>query len=395
MSIYISLRAPYVWAETDKRDGIVNKGSAASLEELILPKRSGPIIGVAPGDSVLTRSTTIPSRRRSKVQAAIPFSLEDSVSEDIDDLHFSILEWTPGGKANVAVIAKQRLRSWTSEFNDAGITLDEIIPEYLLLPLHPQARTTVAQTNDGRLCIREGSYGGLVLDADDANLWWSEIEDKSTAVAVNNVDLARRFVAAQGTMVKEWNIGDNFVEWLAHQSGGVVSANLLTGEYTPLHRQQSNAGLKAAVIVLALGFLLKMGIDGGEYFYLKKKNERLDRQITQIFNWSFPDIPRVVNPRVQMERQLELLQSGNQGSGEFANLLSAVAKAVPATRSNLQEVVFRNKEMTITCSVSDFAGLDRLKKFFESQPGVSVDLISSGSQDNKVSGRFKLNWTQV
>ena len=364
MSIYISLRAPYIWAQIDKRGGVVAKGSAANLEELALPKRSGSIIGVAPGDSVLTRIATIPSRRRSKVEAAIPFSLEDSVSEDIEDLHFSILNWTPGGDAHVAIVAKQQLRAWISEFGDVGITLDEIVPEYLLLPLHPQARTTVAQTDDERLCIREGSHGGLVLELEDADLWWSELEDKAVAIAVNKVELARRFVAADGSMVNEWDIGENFVEWLSHQSGGVVSANVLTGEFTPLHRQQSNAGLKAAAIVLALGFLLKMGIDAGEYFYLNKKNQRLDRQITQVFNWSFPDIPRVVNPRVQMERQLELLQSGNRGSGEFAQLLSAVAKAVPATRSNLQEVVFRNEEMTITCSVSDFAGLDRFKKVF-------------------------------
>ncbi len=395
MTVYVSLRAPYLWAEIDKRGDVVNRGTAQSLQELVLPNKSGPVIGVAPGDSVLTRSTTIPSRRRRKVEAAIPYSLEDTLSEDIDELHFSMLEWTPGGESKVAVTAKQTLRRWVDEFGEVGITLDEIIPEYLLLPLHPQARTTVAKTNDGRVCIREGKHGGLVLDADDADLWWSELEDKSTAVAVNDVDLARRFIAAGGGMVNEWNIGDNFIDWLNHQSGGAVAANLLTGEFTPLHRQQSNAGLKAAAIVLALGFLLKMGIDGAEYWYLKKKNARMDRQITQIFNWAFPDIPRVVNPRAQMERQLELLQSGDTGSGEFAQLLSAVAKSIPATRSNLQEIVFRNNEMTITCSVTDFAGLDRLQKFFESQPGVVVDLISSGSQDNKVSGRFKLSWTQT
>ena len=71
-------------------------------------------------------------------------------------------------------------------------------------------------------------------------------------------------------------------------------------------------------------------------------------------------------------------------------MLFSVATAIPSTNATLDEISFREDFLLVTCTTPDFAGLDRLKAKFSQNKNVKVELISSGSRDNKVSARFKL-----
>ncbi len=66
-------------------------------------------------------------------------SLEDKLSEDIEQLHFTVMDWVPGGAVQVAIIARQTLGDYIQEFENAGVTLDAIVPEHSLLPIHVTA----------------------------------------------------------------------------------------------------------------------------------------------------------------------------------------------------------------------------------------------------------------
>ena len=104
-------------------------------------------IGVVPGESVVTRKVNVPSRQRQKVISALPYILEESLSGEIESLHVCLLHWKPGSESIAAVISKLDLQQWLAELEQAGIQMDSLIPEYLLVPLHPQTRITVAKTH--------------------------------------------------------------------------------------------------------------------------------------------------------------------------------------------------------------------------------------------------------
>jgi len=198
-------------------------------------------------------------------------------------------------------------------------------------------------------------------------------------------------VTAGGTMIREWNIGDNFTDWLEHETQIIISGNLLQGAYKPRHHGQGYGRYKTAAVLLFAALVIHLIANGYEYFDLVSKNKQLDEDIKAVFLDTFPDTQRIVNPSLQMTQRAKQLKSGYVGAGEFQNLLSSVARALPATQGKIEEINFRDNELIITCVTNDFAGLDRLKKKFAEDPQVKVELLSSGSRDNRVSGRFKID----
>ncbi|GAJ01862.1 unnamed protein product, partial [marine sediment metagenome] len=172
------------------------------------------------------------------------------------------------------------------------------------------------------------------------------------------------------TSIERINVGE-----LVHGDGG-------SGE--------TSRFLKVALAVFGLGLLTSIVVDIYENYVLFHENAAVDREIIQVFHETFPEIRRIVNPRLQMEQRISELRAGSVSAGGFQTLLASVARAVPEANATLDEITFRDDAMLITCTTADFAGLDRLRARFAMDQNISVELISSGSRDNKVNARFRL-----
>lgn len=390
MSFYLSLSPPYRWARTDKAGRVIESGMADDLYGVPVPPSKQPVIGVAPGEDVVVHKVTVPGRNRAKAIAAIPYVLEESLAEDVDKLHFALLDWAPGREALVAVVAKIKMQAWLDAVAALGRDLDTIIPDYLVLPLHPQASVSVAEKEPGMLVIRSGAMEGQVLDETALAIWWREINDPEKPIAVVNSELAHELLALGATRVSEWGIGANYVDWL--RNGATIGKiNLLQGDFAPARAQQAKGSLWPAAIILILAALVKVGGDATEYFVLARENNKLEQQIVSVFRETFPDMKRIVNPRVQMERRAAQITSGAAGQGDFTYLLGVAATVLKQNNVNLSDLTFRDGSLHVTCTLKQFSDLDKVKRAFEAQQDVNTDLESSNAQGNQVSARFKLS----
>ena len=390
MTVYVSVMSPYRWVVLDRRGRLVDRGVADSLGSLA-SEHGSVVTGVVPGQDVVIQPVRLPAIGRHKARAAIPYALEDKLSADVDTLHFVLLRWSPGAESSVAVVAKDLLRSWVTKLNDAGLTPSALVPEYFLLPIHSHAPITVAKSDDGHVHVRGPGTVGMSIDAAMLEFWWQEFDDKTVSLAVNDSELAKYFIASDGSRVSEWSLGTDFTDWLSHWDHGVRidQYDLLQG----LDNGTSSGGsrlFKWAIGISAMTIMLSILADFAEYRSLQRKTVRLDRQIQAVFTAAFPEVTRIVNPRVQMEQQLLNLRSGNQASGDFQYLLSALAQTVPVAQATVEEINYRDDTLLVICNVKDFAGLDRLRKHFEAIESITVQLLSSGSRDNLVTGRFGL-----
>jgi len=344
---------------------------------------------------VVVKRVHVPAKSRKKAVAAIPFALEDSLTADVEDLHFSLLEWSPGEAAVVAIVSKDRMQVWMDSCQDGGFELDGIVPEFDLVPTHPQAQMTIVRGSDGIVRINNEDGTGKTLDGSLFDIWWQEVEDKSLSVAVNDRRLAEMLIRMGGTSVAEWDIGDNYAEWLAHRGGVLdMERNLLQGEYEPEHRNTASWPLKAAAVIFGLALAIKLGSDAAEYLFLTKQNKFYDDRIQSTWATMFPDNPGNVDPfsvesRVQSE--IDRLQTGTVSNGDFQQLLAAVSRSVPQTQAVVEEVSFKENALIVTCSSNDFAGLDILKQQFDADEDVIAELESSGARDDRVSGRFRIS----
>ena len=61
------------------------------------------------------------------------------------------------------------------------------------------------------------------------------------------------------------------------------------------------------------------------------------------------------------------------------------------TRATVEEITFRNTTLLVTCRTDDFEALDRLQQKLAEDERIAVELVSSGSRENSVSGRFRLD----
>ncbi len=390
MIFFFAIEQPHRWVVCEDNGTLDGRGTVDSLDALELPKNIDKVVAVAPANDVTIRKVEVPARSRSKTLAAIPYALEETLASDVEQLHFVMLDWKPGANATVAILDKAKINNWYQAIGQLPFPVDALVPEYLLIPIHPQTDATIVRADSDMVCIRTGPNEGIVLDTYSLDMWWHDLARKDVAIACQDPEIARHLVGMGGTMIREWDIGTDFSEWLRHHTHIDITGNVLQGAYTPHHQGQEVSRYKSAGAVLIAAFVVYFVASGYEYFQLASQEKRLNEQIETVFRETFPDASRIVNPRLQMEQRLKQLRSGYVGEGEFQVLLSAVARAIPVAQGKIEEISFRDNELTVTCITRDFAGLDTLKKKFAEDPLVAVELLSSGSRDNRVSGRFKI-----
>ena len=390
MILYFHVDTPHEWVLLDRHNRIMDKGASIALDVLSLPKRLVQLVGVVPGTLVTTHDVELSARTKSKALAAIPYALEERLATDVDELVFALLDWKPGDRATVSVIEKRYVASLEQKFAELSWSVTALVPEFLLVPLHKQARFTLAKLTDGSYALRSGECSGMVFDENTVEYWWNSLEDPNCAIAVNDREVARRLIELGGTTISEWNIGKTFSEWLVHGRTPIERINIVRDFRSRQTSRGSAAFYQAAVVLLCLGVATKVGLDLYENYLLNTKNNQIDREIVHIFQRTFPEVKRIVNPRLQMEQQIKALKAGTVDAGQFQTLLYSVARVLPLVRATLEEITFKDHILLITCTTDNFAGLDKLKQHFAQDASVRVELISSGSKDNKVSARFKL-----
>jgi len=390
--LYYAVEPPHRWALVDRRDRVVDSGAESSLAQMPAgDHRVTRRVGIVPGELVTLHTLRIPARSRAKAVAAVPYMLEESLASDVDELEFRLLRWVRGGESRVAVMARETMARWREEIRALPGATDALVPDYLVVPQHTAGRATVARDEGGRLVIRTGECDGLVIDEPELALWWQAAADSALAVAVNDAGQARDLADRGATRVSEWHIGANFVDWLQHGHQVPADVNLLQHGPDSAEALAARAWIKAAALVLGLALTIRVGVDAYDHFTLASRAGQLEREIEATLKETFPDMTRIVEPRAQMAQRLARLEGSARGDG-FLVMLSVVARALPVVDARVEEMTFRNGALLVTCDTPDFEALDRLQQRFADDGRVAVELLSSGSRENRVSGRFRLSF---
>ncbi|HEC13872.1 MAG TPA: hypothetical protein ENI80_11630, partial [Acidiferrobacteraceae bacterium] len=217
MSFFFNINSPYHWARTDRNGNLVEEGLAPTLASVpVTGHGSETVYGVVPGEFVVVRKVQVPARQRAKALAAVPYVLEESLSDDVEDLHFALLDWRAGESATVAVVSRSTMSDWLDSLNEAGHVIDGLVMDYQLLPSHPQCHYVMIRDAGGRIIISGRDNLGLVIDEDSLGMWWQGLEHADPAIAVDDRTLAETLIHLGATRVSQWPIGEHFPAWLGH-----------------------------------------------------------------------------------------------------------------------------------------------------------------------------------
>ncbi len=371
-----------------------DQGVVAELELITVPRQVNEIIGIAPGQAVTTRSVMVPGRRKVNIEAALPYALEDTLGEDVEELHFTLLQWQSGGPATTAIVAKADLRRWQNNCRQAGINLDRILPGYLMLPLHGKGSMSISILDDGNIYVRTGEFTGFAADMDFFEFWLESKDLEGVAISVTDVALARSLTASHNANISHWDIGNQIGDWLPLEKLTLKedSLSLLHGEFMPPHRSRNYRPIKIAVfcgLVAAVTFYAAMI---WETHSLRSQEEVIDRKIVKLFKQHFPQEPYLGRPGFQVESLLQN-RSGPTQNHEFQRLLRSITRVTRQHRAEIEEVNYRNQAIMVTCNVGSLSVLDDIRQSLQKISGVTAELLSSGARDNKVTGRFRISGT--
>ena len=355
--------------------------------------RSARVIVIAPATQILLAEPELPPGSGVRLARAVPFALEEQLTEDIDHLVFALGKRRPGGGTPVAVLSRSVLEGWLSGLTAAGIVPAAIYADMSLLPHNPGQ--SVLWLERGRLSVRRPEklpfaveltpvtealiVAGVISDplapgADshtlESAIFYATRED--WALVQNEIEtLADRFAA-----LKIQLLPDGPLPWLARGLAGTDAVNLLQGEFAPA---ATGGGLRKwrTAGALAAGLLaVHVAADAFQLRQAKRQSAALDVEIAQVFSAAMPGVA-MQDARRQMQTRLERIRHSGPGPEHFLRTLQALSDAVSAgPNTTIDSMSFREDLLNLKVTSPSLAALSQLSQRVGKQ-GLAAEIQSS------------------
>lgn len=365
--------------------------AAPEGETLAAAARERRVLALAPGTEVLTTRVHIPVRGRQRVAQAVPWALEDQLSEDVDALHFAIGERDAEGMVHVAVVSEQALAAWREQLDDAGVQAEDIYPDYLALPRHEHAWTILV--DDHRAWVRTGLQTGFACDADALALFLEAAlteagDDAPPRLVVYLSETATLQLPEVAPEPERYRVSDPLAVFAEHLDSrhaiGLRPASW--GGASQAHRWWRT--WRAAVVLVAAVIIADTGHAWLQRWQLAATAEEQQAAIARIFGDTFPEAGTPVYPRRQMESRLAALRSGDDTpSGGMLPLLARLTPGLADERIELTALAYRGGGLEIQVSAPDLQVLDALKQRLTGE-GLTVEVRSARNERDHVIGRL-------
>src|SRR5690606_31387764 len=101
--------APAQWAVFDDDGRVVRQAQAGPLVDAAAFAVGRRVVVLVPGAEVVLTETTLPKASPARLRKMLPFSLEDTLAEDVEQLAFSVGPRQESGAVAVAIVARARL----------------------------------------------------------------------------------------------------------------------------------------------------------------------------------------------------------------------------------------------------------------------------------------------
>ncbi len=352
------------------------------------------VVVIAPATQILLAEPELPPGGGVKLARAVPFALEDQLTEDVDRLVFALGRRRAGGGTPVAVVSRTVLQGWLGDLAAAGIEPTALYADMSLLPDNPGQ--TVLWFERGRLSVRRPGrlpfavelspvtealiVAGVIADplaegaadAPQENAILYATHDDWAHIQSEMEGLIERFAS-----LKIQLLPDGPLPWLARDLGTTDAVNLLQGEYARStdhgarwRRWRMVAGLAGALLVV------HVAAEAIQLRQAKHANEALDADMAQVFAAAMPS-ERMVDPRRQMQSRLDRIRHSGTGPQHFLRMLQALGGAVTATpQTSIDSLSYREESLDLKVTAPSLAALSQLSQRMD-KLGLATEIQSS------------------
>jgi general secretion pathway protein L len=347
-------------------------GAPETIPLSVAAARAGdmPITVLLPARDLVSCLASVPAASPGRLRQMLPFSLEDELAGDIEDLHFAAGERNDNDALAVSVIARDRLAYWLAALRSAGIEPRRICSEADGVPDTPGVVTLFME---GRQILgrRPGGAPFLFEEIGLTEIWHlletERAESDDLGQAVLFVD--RRTHDERREEIERWREGvaevnvrelaDGCLPKLASTLVFRGGANLLQGGFATQSNLLALARPWRVAAVFALAFVgVSVLGTGAEYYKLNSEEDRLAVEATQICadRYGTPQLSRCL---AEMARRLSDAGQGVTGGGGqgFLGMLGAIAESA-GDAMTITGISYRDRVMTLEVLVPNASYLE-------------------------------------
>lgn len=379
-----------VWSALSEE--VIASGRLTQATELpALAQRLGqrPVTALVPACDVILKTVPLPGKPNRQLLQALPFMLEEDQAEDIEQLLIlpaKTLQQDQQYQQQVAVLSRQRLEQWLDWLQQAGFTVQRMVPDALLLPemeQQPVAIELAAQGhNQSQWLLKQGPWQVSCVDQN----WWS---DYLALLQLPSV-LSYSPWPAQLLQPHQLAPAELPLALLARQLP-TQSFNLLQGEYAPKKPQNKHwQQWQQSILLAGATLVLYLGSVALEAWQFKRQADQFRAQTSALYKSKFPS-ERIVNLTRQVQRKLAAAGGGDPNQS-FLGLLSKVQPLLAQQPEFiLDNLRFdgRKAELKFQATAASFQSFEQLKTQLQQQ-GFQVEQGALSNIGGKVQGTISL-----
>ena len=379
---------------TGRLVGTLGRGALQVAHTALAGRRCTVLVD---GVDVLAAEAVLPAAGHARLRQIVPFSLEEQLANDVDEMIFAIGAKLPSGATQVAAVAKERMDAWLAELRAAGIAPQALASEADGVPDIPA--TLVIVIEGSRIAGRKPGHApftfeGLGLREVLSLVLAAKPEEELRHVRVF-ADAAghARFAAELEALGTEFASADvkilaegifpHLAATLAQRPG----TNLLQGVYAP--KSNWPAMLKPwrlAASLLAAAVALGLVLQGATYLQLRRADAALESAVAEVCR-------RVVGDPSTSGCQREVRQRLGASTGttteDFLSTLAAIAGARdPEMR--IDGLSYRNRAMDLQLLVPSVTALDSFSRELEQTRRFDVEIQAANPVDTGTEGRLRI-----
>lgn len=331
-----------------------------------------------PSQSVLFMSVFVPGKRKADWTAALPFALEESLSEPIEHFHIVALNRSAQGVVSAGLVEHGLIQKWIQLLENHGLGHAALVADCFSVPLYQADEVqespvwNVYSNEDSRI-VRTDQYAGFASTPE----WLEEIRLLS-----GQEDQAHKLPVLHTVN----QLSDSSVQSLK----AVSALNLRTGDYAS--QSQGFSGLRRWKWHLSILFLILLSFLGQTVV----ETQRLQAQAAQykaeteiLFKTLFPEVKRVINIRLQTKSKLN---QGDRlvhvGPSQLIKEIESAFKLFPVVK--IQKIHWSQKH-----SSRQNGSAGRLTIAVESLNTQALEALDTRLQLDKVSGQVSLQIKNV
>jgi general secretion pathway protein L len=394
------------WLMLDESGAPQHSRQHGSLTLAAAVARSAKVVALAPASQILLAEPELPPGSGAKLARAVPFALEEQLTEDVDRLSFAVgrrrLTGTP-----VAVVSRSVMQGWINALQGAGLEPLAIYPDISLMPENPGQ--TVLWFEGTRLAVRRPGampfavelspvqealvVAGIIPDPLDTS--GESRTGESALLYITREDWARtkdefEALVEKFSSLKVQLLADGPLAWLSRGIDSPDVVNLLQGEFSRGTDYGASWRKWRAAAALAVALLLvHVAAQALQWRHAQREAAALDAQIAEVFASTMPS-EQLHDARRQMQARLDRIRKSGAGPQYFLRSLQALSGAVAQTpKTSIDSLSYRELSMDMKVSAPNLGAISQLSQYVGKQ-GLSADIQSSTPGANGVEAHLQI-----